>query len=104
MTARTIFLFTIILLLSLAFGGIVHASLPHDHSHSSAVSDLMHAAVRHNEQKLAVVPTILLIAVILPTLAFATPRRLSLMSLMIRSGSAEMRGLRSGILPHRRFG
>ncbi|MFZ2886860.1 MAG: hypothetical protein WA021_03505 [Minisyncoccia bacterium] len=104
MTARTVLLLTIALLLALSFGGIVHAVLPHDHNHSPVVAERMHAALRFSEEKTVALPFFLTVVTLLLPLLITSRRELSLASLVIRSGSAEMHGLRKGIALYRRFG
>ena len=108
MPSQNIALFTAFLIVvSLAFGGLSHSLLPHQHSHVESVTSTMHSALRHEEKKFIDLPvflTVLSIAVVTFVVTGLAQTQIALMGLVIRAQSSDSIGLRRGIVAYRRFG
>jgi len=95
-----------LIVLSIAFGGLSHSLIPHEHSHDAGRAELMHAALRHEEKKLIDVGVFALLSIISLIAASSriSQRSFALRALIIRAGGAEMAALRRGVIAYRKFG
>jgi hypothetical protein len=97
-------LLTLILVAVLAFGGLGHALLPHEHVGGEMATSLLHSAVRHEDKTLGdIVPPAPLFAVTIITalLSILAGRELNLF--MLRARAPTLTQLSRGVLLYRRF-
>lgn len=104
MTNRGIVPIIFVLILILATGGFIHAVMPHQHSHNSEITDLMHAAIRIENKEIYIIPIMEVFSIlILASASAVVVRWLLLLSLTVRACTAEAILLRNGVAPHRKF-
>lgn len=97
-------LLTLILVAVLAFGGLGHALLPHEHVGGEMATSLLHSAVRHEDKTLGdmVPPAPLFVAVVVIALLSILKGR-ELNFFMLRARTPSLTPLSRGILLYRRF-
>jgi hypothetical protein len=93
----------ILMIGTLAFGGLLHNVVPHEHEHPTTWNAL-HGALQSEEKKLMALPALL---VSFDAATFAAVSLLLtwvvLRARVIRAERREMIALRRGVLPYRRF-
>lgn len=89
----------------LAFGGLAHALLPHEHSTNEAVTSLLHSALSVEHKKFidAISTGLIFSLVLVGVVGVGIKRQLDLRTLQAISADATHRALRRGVLAYRRF-
>ncbi|KND47143.1 MAG: hypothetical protein AB199_01785 [Parcubacteria bacterium C7867-004] len=99
-------LLPLLLIAILAFGGILHATLPHSHTGTAMMTDLMHTVTSTASKELfafvqLAIPFLFILAVSLARLLPAS--HFSLYAIRASSRDTSIQALRRGIVHYRRF-
>lgn len=99
---RFLILAAIIIICSLAFGGVLHDVIQHEHSHTST-TQIQHGALRHEEKYLLLLALFFVSVIPAVSLLFASLARIAIARVEPEQiGSLEY-ALQRGILAHRKF-
>ena len=98
-------LVSLVLIAVLSSGNLLHALIPHEHAHDTGAITLLHTALRHEEQSVALLPVIAFLFVAFVSLVAPSviARAFALHALASRSNSRGLYALSRGIFAYRRF-
>lgn len=95
---------TLPLITILAFGGLLHALVPHEHVGGEMATSLLHSAVRHEDKTLGdMVPAAPLFLAVVITALLSILKGRELNFFMLRARAPTLTPLSRGIFPYRRF-